>query len=105
MMDKKRLEQAALEAGIASSYINAHGKPESIGMDTRQQLLAAMGDAPALAYQHSQRVVPPVHVLVSGKRLSVPVKGGRSFPVVADNRNWRITPWHNPGRQAHAFAC
>lgn len=79
MMDKKRLEQATLEAGIASSYINAHGKPESIGMDTRQRLLAAMGDAPALAHQHSQRVVPPVHVLVSGKRLSVPVRGEGRF--------------------------
>ena len=41
-MDSKRLDNAALEAGISPNYINAHGKPQAIPADTKQRLLEAM---------------------------------------------------------------
>lgn len=34
-MESKRLDSAAQAAGISLSYINAHGKPQSIGADTK----------------------------------------------------------------------
>lgn len=43
-MENKRLDSAALAAGISPSYINAHGKPQSIGAETKRRLLAAMHD-------------------------------------------------------------
>lgn len=41
-MESKRLDNAALAAGINPSYINAHGKPQSIAAVTKQRLLDAM---------------------------------------------------------------
>ncbi|VCV64818.1 hypothetical protein [Klebsiella pneumoniae] len=41
-MESKRLDNAALAAGISPSYINAHGKPQSIAAVTKQRLLDAM---------------------------------------------------------------
>jgi 4-alpha-glucanotransferase len=38
-METKRLDNAALAAGISPSYINAHGKPQSIAAATKQRLL------------------------------------------------------------------
>ncbi|MGG7669697.1 4-alpha-glucanotransferase [Yersinia sp. J1] len=45
-MDRKSLDQAATLAGIAASYINAHGKQQAIPMETKQKLLVAMGRSP-----------------------------------------------------------
>ncbi len=36
-MESKRLDNAALAAGISPSYINAHGKPQSIAAVTKQR--------------------------------------------------------------------
>ena len=41
-MESKRLNSAALAAGICTSYIHAHGKPPSIIAETTRRLLAAM---------------------------------------------------------------
>ena len=41
-MESKRLDNAALAAGISPNYINAHGKPQSIGAETKRRLLDAM---------------------------------------------------------------
>ncbi|MCS5960212.1 hypothetical protein LNP74_10460 [Klebsiella pneumoniae subsp. pneumoniae] len=41
-VESKRLDNAALAAGISPSYINAHGKPQSIAAVTKQRLLDAM---------------------------------------------------------------
>ncbi|WP_249360495.1 hypothetical protein, partial [Citrobacter sp. wls707] len=41
-MESKRLDNAALAAGISPHYINAHGKPQSIGAETKRRLLDAM---------------------------------------------------------------
>ncbi|WP_411899469.1 hypothetical protein, partial [Salmonella enterica] len=40
-MENKRLDSAALAAGISPRYINAHGKPQSIVAETKRRLLAA----------------------------------------------------------------
>lgn len=45
-MESKRLDNAALAAGISPSYINAHGKPQSIAAVTKQRLLDAMHRLP-----------------------------------------------------------
>ncbi|MGS9221522.1 hypothetical protein ACQWHE_24470, partial [Salmonella enterica subsp. enterica serovar Infantis] len=41
-MEHKRLDSAARAAGISPSYITAHGKPQSIGAETKTRVLAAM---------------------------------------------------------------
>lgn len=40
--ERKLLESLAAEAGIAASYINAHGKQQAISAETKQRLLEAM---------------------------------------------------------------
>ncbi len=37
-MESKRLDNAALAAGISPNYINAHGKPQSISAETKRRL-------------------------------------------------------------------
>ncbi len=64
-MESKRLEHAALAAGISPDYINAHGKPQSITALTKRRLLDAMH--PALGRPHFH-LVPPVQVFIRGKR-------------------------------------
>ncbi|EOW7234252.1 4-alpha-glucanotransferase, partial [Cronobacter sakazakii] len=41
-MESKRLDSSALAAGISPNYINAHGKPQAIGAETKRRLLEAM---------------------------------------------------------------
>ncbi|MFO6425900.1 4-alpha-glucanotransferase [Escherichia coli] len=48
-MESKRLDNAALAAGISPNYINAHGKPQSISAETKRRLLDAMHPN---AYRH-----------------------------------------------------
>ena len=43
-LDRKKFEQEAAAAGIASKYINARNEPEEIALEIRQRLLAAMSD-------------------------------------------------------------
>ena len=42
-MDRKVIDQAAAQAGIAADYINAHGQQQAIAEDTKRRLLDAMG--------------------------------------------------------------
>ncbi|MGY5955057.1 4-alpha-glucanotransferase [Kosakonia sp. BK9b] len=74
-MEKIRLEQAALAAGISPDYINAHGKPQSITVSTKQRLLAAMHPATAV----EAAPVPPVRVFTRGKKKTLPVSGKGEF--------------------------
>nr|EIY8858139.1 hypothetical protein [Serratia marcescens] len=46
-MDRKRIDQAAAQAGIAADFINAHGKRQAIEPETKRKLLAAMNRAEA----------------------------------------------------------
>lgn len=73
-MESKRLDKAALAAGIAANYINAHGKPQDIPAETKQRLLDAMNHTPA------QRVpaggpVPPTKIVIQSKKMTLPVDG------------------------------
>ncbi|XTZ38714.1 4-alpha-glucanotransferase [Salmonella enterica] len=80
-MESKRLEQAALAAGISPNYINAHGKPQSISMQTKQRLLDAMHTPPAAG---STSPVPPVQVFIRGKKKLLTVAGKGKF-------QWQLT--------------
>ena len=74
-MESKRLDNAALAAGISPNYINAHGKPQSIGADTKRRLLDAMHrDAKTVATP-----VPNVMVWTYGKKMALPVEGKGEF--------------------------
>lgn len=72
-MGSKRLDNAALTAGISLNYTNAHGKPQSISAETRRRLLGAM-------YRHTATKaavtpVPNVIVYTSGKKMPMVVGG------------------------------
>ncbi|WLI77971.1 4-alpha-glucanotransferase [Kosakonia sp. H02] len=80
-MQSKRLEQAALAAGISPNYINAHGKPQSITTQTKQRLLEAMHPVPAAV---SASPVPAVQVFIHGKKKWLAVGGKGEF-------HWQLT--------------
>ena len=80
-MQSKRLEQAALTAGISPNYINAHGKPQSISAQTKQRLLDAMHPVPAA---ESAAPVPAVQVFIHGKKKRLVVSGKGQY-------HWQLT--------------
>ncbi len=71
-MESKRLAQAATDAGIATSFINAHGKPQEIAADSRQRLLEAMGSATGA---HNSAPLPAVKVFIAGRRMALTPQG------------------------------
>lgn len=73
-METKRLDNAALAAGISPSYINAHGKPQSIAAATKQRLLDAMHRT-TIATKVAVNPLPVVQVFTYGKKMSLPVAG------------------------------
>lgn len=73
-MEGKRLDNAALAAGISPNYINAHGKPQSIGADTKRRLLDAMHRTTA-ATKVAVTPVPNVMVYTVGKKCRWRLKG------------------------------
>ncbi len=75
-MESKRLDNAALAAGISPNYINAHGKPQSIGADTKRRLLDAMH---ATATKVAVTPVPNVMVWTHGKKMALTVEGSGEF--------------------------
>ena len=81
-MVSKRLESAALAAGISPDYINAHGKPQSIGAETKRRLLEAMQHTTAAPIAVTP--IPNVLVCTLGKRKSLLVEGSGRF-------DWQIT--------------
>ncbi|MGF6437631.1 4-alpha-glucanotransferase [Kosakonia sp. 1610] len=80
-MQSKRLEQAALTAGISPNYINAHGKPQSISAQTKQRLLDAMHPVPATV---NAAPVPAVQVFIHGKKKRLVVSGKGQY-------QWQLT--------------
>jgi 4-alpha-glucanotransferase len=77
-MESKRLDNAALAAGISPSYINAHGKPQSIGAETKRRLLDAMHKATPVA-KAAVTAVPNVKVFTSGKKMPLMIEGSGAF--------------------------
>ena len=72
-MESKRLDNAALAAGISPNYINAHGKPQSISAETKRRLLDAMHQRTATKVAVTP--VPNVMVYTSGKKMPMVVEG------------------------------
>lgn len=91
-MESKRLDSAAQAAGISLSYINAHGKPQSIGADTKRRLLDAMHKTDAKA---SVAPVPNVKVFTAGKKMSLAVEGRGEF-------SWLLTTEEGHQHKGHA---
>lgn len=91
-MESKRLDSAAQAAGISLSYINAHGKPQSIGADTKRRLLDAMHKADTKA---SVAPVPNVKVFTAGKKMPLAVEGRGEF-------SWLLTTEEGHQHKGHA---
>lgn len=91
-MESKRLDSAAQAAGISLSYINAHGKPQSIGADTKRRLLDAMHKTDAKA---SGMPVPNVKVFTAGKKMLLTVEGRGEF-------SWLLTTEEGHQHKGHA---
>lgn len=91
-MESKRLDSAAQAAGISLSYINAHGKPQSIGADTKRRLLDAMHKTDAKA---SVAPVPNVKVFTAGKKMPLAVEGRGEF-------SWLLTTEEGHQHKGHA---
>jgi len=95
-MDSKRLDNAALAAGISPSYINAHGKPQSIGAETKRRLLDAMHKAKPVA-KAAVSPVPVVMVFTHGKKMPLPIEGKGEF-------SWELSTEDGHQYNGHATA-
>ncbi|RTF23480.1 4-alpha-glucanotransferase, partial [Serratia marcescens] len=73
-MDRKRIDQAAAQAGIAADFINAHGKRQAIEPETKRKLLAAMNRADA-AQEGAASPLPAVKVFYQGAPLALTPAG------------------------------
>ncbi|OTA15490.1 4-alpha-glucanotransferase [Xenorhabdus vietnamensis] len=75
-MENKRLNDLATEAGIASEYINAYGKPQAIPVEIRYRILEAMStDIPVerpVSHLHASSL-PNVKVVIQGQRVTLPL--------------------------------
>lgn len=72
-MERKQLESQATEAGIAASYINAHGKQQAISTETKRRLLDAMG-LPRSGITEPKAPVPAVIVFQQGAPCVIPIE-------------------------------
>lgn len=93
-MESKRLDNAALAAGISPNYINAHGKPQSIGAETKRRLLDAMHRTTA-ATKVAVTPVPNVMVYTAGKKMPLAVEGSGEF-------TWILTTEEGAQHKGHA---
>ncbi|MEB6381259.1 4-alpha-glucanotransferase [Leclercia adecarboxylata] len=93
-MESKRLDNAALAAGISPSYINAHGKPQSIGAETKRRLLDAMHKAKPVA-KAAVTAVPNVMVYTAGKKMPLMIEGSGDF-------SWLLTTEEGHQHKGHA---
>ena len=80
-MDRKRIDQAAAQAGIAADFINAHGKRQAIEPETKRKLLAAMSRADAA--QEGGIAVAGGQGVLSGRAAGADPGGRRRLPVGA----------------------
>ena len=93
-MESKRLDNAALAAGISPSYINAHGKPQSIGAETKRRLLDAMHKAKPVA-KAAVTAVPNVMVYTADKKMPLMIEGSGDF-------SWLLTTEEGHQHKGHA---
>ena len=95
-MESKRLDHAAQAAGISPSYINAHGKPQLIGADTKRRLLDAMHHTTA-PIRVAVTPVPNVQVFTHGKKMALPIEGSGDY-------RWMLTTEEGEEHQGKASA-
>lgn len=74
-MDRKRIDQAAAQAGIAADFINAHGKRQAIEPQTKRKLLAAMKWADDAVQDTALPPLPAVKVFYQGAPLALTPTG------------------------------
>lgn len=77
-MDRKVIDQAAAQAGIAADYINAHGKQQAIDEDTKRRLLDAMGRGTA-PLEAVMTPLPAVKVFYEGAPMALPLAGSGEY--------------------------
>ncbi|MDX7987126.1 4-alpha-glucanotransferase [Xenorhabdus sp. 12] len=85
-MENKCLDELATEAGIASEFINAYGKPQAIPAEIRHRILHAMNadipcDKPVPhsdAFTHTA-FLPDVTVLLQGQEITLPLGDTNSY--------------------------
>lgn len=82
-MDKKKFEQEAAAAGIATKYINARGEAEEVSVAIRQRLLAAMSGK----HKEKPGPVPACKVFIRKRllQLSVGGKGEYQWQLIMEN--------------------
>ncbi len=102
-MESKRLDNAALAAGISPSYINAHGKPQSIAAVTKQRLLDAMHRSTA-ATKVAVNPLPNVKIFTHGKKMSLPVAGRGEYQWILTTEDGKQYQRENPRRRDAAAA-
>ncbi|AKE08417.1 4-alpha-glucanotransferase [Serratia liquefaciens] len=77
-MDRKVIDQAAAQAGIAADYINAHGQQQAIAEDTKRRLLDAMGRS-ASPQEAAVTPLPAVKVFYQGAPVALPLAGSGEY--------------------------
>ncbi|MEQ1967720.1 4-alpha-glucanotransferase [Xenorhabdus nematophila] len=84
-MENKSLDHLATEAGIASEYINAYGKPQAIPAEIRHRILEAMSMNIPVERPVSSRMpaLPNVKVITQGQTATLPLNE-------AGNYQWQI---------------
>ncbi|NIY49404.1 4-alpha-glucanotransferase [Cedecea colo] len=95
-MESKRLDNAALAAGIAANYINAHGLPQAIPADTKLRLLEAMSRT-ATPQKVAVTPVPNVQVFTAGTKMALPLEGHGEF-------TWQLATEAGKTHRGHALA-
>ncbi|CAI1969065.1 4-alpha-glucanotransferase [Serratia proteamaculans] len=77
-MDRKVIDQAAAQAGIAADYINAHGQQQAIAEDTKRRLLDAMGRG-TTPQEVAVTPLPAVKVFYQGTPVALPLAGSGEY--------------------------
>lgn len=92
-MERKRLDSAALAAGISPNYINAHGKPQDIPAETKLRLLEAMNRT--VVPKEVPTPLPVVQVFTAGQRMQLALEGEGEF-------SWQLTTEEGYVHHGHA---
>ncbi|CDG19317.1 4-alpha-glucanotransferase [Xenorhabdus doucetiae] len=96
-MENKCLNDLATEAGIASEYINAYGKPQAFPAEIRQRILAAMStDIPVgRPVSHLQASsLPNVKVVIQGQMATLPLEGTNHYQWQIQTEQGKILHGH-----------
>lgn len=96
-MERKGIEQAAVRAGIAADFVNAHGKLQAIGHETKRKLLAAMNQQQSVSGAAQTAPLPTVKVFHAGSPIALPLIGSGEY-------HWQLVLEDGGQRQGRARA-